>query len=414
MYQPKHLRQQPARGLLWCCTLAALAVLAAELILFRQGKYFLFTGIWNDFHLRWQESRYLLRGADPIAVLRGQLPADAEIGEIWGAGGSVPWAYVWNIPCTFAWLPYEQALALARVLYPLTGLLLTVWLGFAVARKGGAAAGVCAAVLLLSSPAHVSSLQCGSNGYLLTVLLLLSVLYEEQNPRLSAVLLAFTAVKPQLCGLFFAAKLLRRPLHTIAAGAAGVLVPWLAAGWLCGTSPLTMLLEIWQQGSGVYFAHCNFGLFSALYRGGVCARGAAILLSAALCSILVGAAALHSCAKPAVWHYLPAALCTPLWMYLNDNDYAVLLLPLGVLLAAAVRLQQSGRPGLGALLAGAAMVLWQRPHVRLGIIVGEVQTGSLWLDFLVCNGEMLLWAVLLVAVWLMHREQAKKPAAIAG
>jgi hypothetical protein len=360
-----------------------------------RGQPWLFQGEYNDFHLRWQECRYVMAGVSPFDVLSGKTAPAANIGPIWGAGGSAPWAYAWGLFWTLPFLPYPAALAAARVLYPAGTVLLCGWVGIVLRRREGTAVGAAAALLLLSCPAAASSLQCGNYGFMVTVLVLLSVLYENDRPGLSVLLLAMAAVKPQVCGLFLLAKFLQKPLAALRSFAVGVLLPWALAAGRCQKTMADLLLPMWKQGTGVYSGTSHYGMFSALYRDGLWDRQKALFAAMLVGVTCVTLYCLRMRGAQREIYYCGAAFFTPLWFYLNDHDRAItFLLAAGVL--AAARRPGKRKWGKWALLL-LFLIFWNRPLIRMGLYPPFFDTGAAGIDLLRSNAETALAGILLIS-----------------
>lgn len=206
------------------------------------------SALFHDQCWRWAECRWLMRGVNPMDVVRGHLHPAESVMALPKIAGAFPWAYLLGILLTFAFLPYPAAAVLSvlcilaataafsvliyRFLYQYSKNRPFAWFGV---------------FFFLSSSTLTGTLYYGNYGFLCGFLIIASVLTAAEHPWLSGAFLMLASVKPQITLLFFLALFLERKWKPVIIGGAGVLVSWGLTSFLCKVSPLTMLRETFVQ-----------------------------------------------------------------------------------------------------------------------------------------------------------------------
>jgi hypothetical protein len=197
---------------------------------------------FQDLLGHWRICAYTLRGFDPFPLI-GQAAPLAEIGEIPRMFATVPWACVFGNLFYAGFLPYEYAQMYVTALHVV---ILTVTI-FAVYRKCTPAAGsrrrILVPLVFLSNLAFYRSLRLGNLAAPVCFFVVLAILYAEEKPVLSGVLMGLALLKPQIAGIVCVALLLQRRFKLLGAAALVVLLGWAATCALTATPPLTLLRE---------------------------------------------------------------------------------------------------------------------------------------------------------------------------
>ena len=361
-----------------------------------------------DFHARWVECAYLLRGIDPMAVIADPSLIIPELGAPLNVGGTVPWAYSLGLLANLGFLPYSLAKPLGLFLFVGTILLFSVLAAKAVYRLTGSfSPAVCCGLLAFCSPYLTGAVHCCNYGFLWGLALCVMAGIVEDHPWLAGVLLLLASLKPQLSGLFFIVLLLERRWKPLLVAGVGIVLGWLTTALMCRTSPLVLLTEIFMQGTQGYEAEGGFfGFFTALIQRGAISRTAGLLLSAGVGVVLTVLLWLllrrilpreQLLSRMAIYS-VPAILSVS-WFYRSPNDLSVLVLPMLTILL--VLWQQTGgrfRFSVFALMFS-AVVYWIQPNAVNDFLFYFFDCyipGSALDDLVLSNALCLVWSALLI------------------
>jgi len=229
----------------------ALSVLAVGYLVI--GWYL--SELFQDGYTRWKESAYLLRGVDPLDIVMRRHDFISEIGKIPKTAATMPWTYVLNNLFSPGFLPWAIAKPITIFIYFFVQLLACIAIYKYLLKKISADKKYIiwfAIAAFLASYAILSGLKWGNNALVVSALLVIAICMDkDKHPFLVGLCLGFSMIKPQMAFLFFIPFLIDKRFKIIFTGAAVVLTGWIIASILANTNPLVMLLQNYQQGTGL-------------------------------------------------------------------------------------------------------------------------------------------------------------------
>lgn len=326
-----------------------------------------------DFKLRYHEVECLRMGIDPYDVVtkKVDLPGYALFGTPEAKPGVktlhiyTPWAYTYFLP--FSLLPEKAAggvfLALSVLALAAVGVF-AGRMGFAVRGDGWDGVFAAAAALFLGAAEGELFWAANYGAFNALLILLLVCALDAKRDVLAGLCWALLMAKPQIGLLFAIPLLLRRRFVVIGVAAAVCLVCALPPAWMCGRSPVEMILEVPRGCSSVATENGTMLIPSQLFMKLAQTVPAQLLglvsmaAGAGICLLLSWRVRRHSSALIAL---APAVVCSVLWSYCKPHDRVVLWLA-QLLLALAV-LQPSPLSRRGRVLCFVLIVLTAWPLV---------------------------------------------------
>ena len=314
-------------------------------------------GTWltrgGDFMLRVTEIDCLLDGTNPYDVWHGDIvkkPYIPNYGEarraVEGQEGFTeeinayaPWEYIMMmpfalLPLTFSWLLYFALM--------LAGLVVLYAIGrsfaerFAGCDRATAALAGAVPILLAGLPIyqnfHVGNLAVP----VLLASALMAVCLNRGHDVLAGVCWAFAMMKPQL-GLVFAIPLLMRRRFSTCFVAAGIcLVLTVVASFICGASPIALIVQTPAANTFAFNGCGTFPLFLCSYLPGDLDIVAGLLVGAVVCVVLT-TCLVRSGVRDWIVLFMPAAVIGASWTYAQCYSFAMNWFFFSVLVAALAR-----------------------------------------------------------------------------
>jgi hypothetical protein len=291
-----------------------------------------------DGRMRWQESAYLLRGINPFDVIQNKIEPIPEIGYPGKVGGTMPWAYILSNVVLPGFLPWNIVFWYAIVVYSgFLALMIFVVRKYAKEIFEDNTLVLTALGAVLAQYAWLTGILHGNHSLAVCpCLIVVSLMDSKKHPFVAGMLLAMAMIKPQVAALFFLPFLVERQWKPIITAGAVLLVSWIAAALLAKTGPLTMLSDIFVQGTGYATTsrHVYYGLFDPLVLF-FDVLPKYLMLAEMPFFVAVTAYLLHKFKKAprCVWFSIPAVFST-MWMYNHTYDMSVVaLLSLSCILA---------------------------------------------------------------------------------
>lgn len=320
-----------------------------------------------DGFYRWQESSYMLRGYDPFLVASGRLaPLDA-IGALNTDGGNMPWTYLLSNCIYPGFLPYAQALLVARIvfvaLFALTTFRITVYV------RGRYAPTRFETMFLLgvlfASYMWFATLRLGNHAAYITLMVFLLLTFDHNEHWVAAgILYAFLLMKPQDSGLFLLLFFLRKQWKPILLCGGILLGSTLVTSAIIGCAPWTMLLNAYElcvsyQNLDNYI---YYGLLDPLVS--VFHIDSSIILpigmGLGIAAVAFAALKCKHCDKERLLAF--TAVVSMSWMYVQPSDIILLGL-VGFACATALLYQYGGGRMTLPLLVGALLMAIPIPGI---------------------------------------------------
>lgn len=299
-----------------------------------------------DFRMRYNEAQCVRKGKDPYLMWNGTLPLgeykawdfshalDADKAKIIHA--YPPWEYVWMMPLTF----FQQDIA-ERIFWGMSwlGILFLCGSAFILGRRqmnGACWAGFASMTsVLLVNCAIDECLGWQNYGILIAAAVLAAILcHRSGNEVWSGVFWSFTLVKPQLGMIFFVPLIIQRKWSAISTAAVITITGTLIAAFLCGRSPVDMILAITEYSKGQFretgIVPRSLYLSMVKQCGDTCLMLCSAAIGLGLCAFL--SLMLRSCKEPFEW-ILPAVFFSTVWTASRSHDqcvYAVMFLGLSL------------------------------------------------------------------------------------
>lgn len=285
---------------------------------------------FQDFHARWQECAYLLRGISPFDVLAGSsiIP---DIGPIDPDMVTVPWAWVWGQVINPGFLPYHIAKIWGIIAYILIcGITITL-ISLYLNKRYGIKWAVLGGMFLLTQYNLGWSFLCGNHGALACCFIIQAMIIYKKRPYIAGILLAFSMIKPQVALPFVLTFLILREYKTIAVLACSEIVT-LVYIW---EKLHVGLIELLHRTSdvGTNLEGVFFGLFDLLKYVGI--DTGVILMLDFIVAIVVYAFITKKMWKTDVSDFsvfLGSVISSTFWFYKQPHDWVILAVPCILLL----------------------------------------------------------------------------------
>ncbi len=264
---------------------------------------------------------YTLRGIDPFPQIGVEPPLLPDVGVIPQEWGTVPWGLILGNVFYPAFLSLDAAKNYFLVLNVVV-LLATALIFYDASRKISPTLGVLSiALFILPASFMWSTLRSLNAGGMICCLVLICCVTVERRPLLTGVLLSIAMIKPQtalpLCIWF----LFQRRFKVLLTAAAIDLGAWLIAAALTGTTPLTLLIEMFNANIGG--THHFRGLMQLFF---LTDRATAMYSSMAIGVLFL--ILLHQRTRaPNFLSMYPACVVPLFWSYTTGNDLFVAVLP---------------------------------------------------------------------------------------
>jgi len=320
----------------------ALAFLNIFFLIFR---YMRGECVFQDFHARWQESAYLLRGINPFDALAGKVTIDS-IGAIDPTMVTVPWAWILGTIINPGFLSFEMAKIWGMFMYfvicSATAFLCYRYVSkyyFTEKTENITRWGICAAFIVLSQYCWVWSFMCGNHGALACCFVVMAICVYKEHPYLAGVLMTFGMIKPQIAALFFITFLvLKQYKIIITAAVLGIAVMLVTCG-ITGVGIFELLTGTGEVGTNLNYVF--FGLFNMLKYNNV---STSVILALDIVMGLVYLIMLTLMAKKqedgsGLKIFMGATIASTFWFYKQSHDYVILILPCLMLLYGMHRVQ---------------------------------------------------------------------------
>ena len=311
------------------CIIAALIAynLITYSVMARTSSYVMY-----DFKLRWQECAYTLRGVNPFDSIFGQVVIP-DIGRIDTVAGTMPWAYTIGNAMVAGWLDYETAAAYYNILYILSGivcfaLLLKEYLKSIQSKS----LGILIVFSIFAFWALTYAFLLGNYGTTCCFLTIISMMLSKKGKPakfVAGILLAISLCKPQISGLVFLTYLLTGEYMIVGVSGLLVLIGYVSTASLTKTSVITLLTQIFEQGTGYDSELINDGIFTFLRGAGVPTSVILLLsMTAGLALFAYGFARIRRSdfGNDIFFLFTPASICSCIWFYHNPYDTIFLII----------------------------------------------------------------------------------------
>ena len=323
-----------------------LGVLTLTNIFFLVFRYMRGECSFGDFHARWQESAYLLRGINPYDVISGKAVIE-EIGVIDPDMVTVPWAWIWGSIISPGFLKYEYA---------------KIWGGFFFLFMAVATSYVCyryiensfdwktgdekrkwclqAFFIVFSQYCWVWSFMCGNHGALACCFVVIALCIYKKHPYLAGIMMTFGMIKPQAAALFFITFLIIKQYRVIFTTIICELATFLSIWLLIGSGPVQLMQQ--TAGIGTNLNGVFFGLFNILKYIGVPTTIVLLLdITAGVLYLVFHTLTTRKYIGENDLHiFVGATIASTFWFYKQSHDYVILIIPCMVLLKEIYELRE--------------------------------------------------------------------------
>lgn len=221
---------------------------------------------FQDFHARWQECAYFLRGINPFDVIGNHIRIE-EIGNIDPDMVTVPWAWIWGNIFNPGFLPYSIAKIWGVIVYAIvfisTGIICAKY--FEGKREFFFSKNIFQIIslfifIILSQYSVIWSFLCGNQGALVCCIVIDSIMVYEKHPYIAGILMTIALIKPQISLPFFLIFLLIGQYRLIIVSALLELITISIIYISIGVDIITLMLNTSNTGtnlSGVFFGLLN-------------------------------------------------------------------------------------------------------------------------------------------------------------
>jgi hypothetical protein len=209
---------------------------------------------FNDLIGQWQICAYTLRGIDPYPLIGESSAAINEIGAIPSYWGTSPWGLILGNIGYAGFLSLESA-KIYFVVLNIVLLLIVSALVFKKMNKITTKEYAIISVLITFSYIYHHSLFWGNIGNIISIMIIIAILYCNDNESISGVCLGIAMIKPQLALLVCLGFLIQKRFKPLVIAATMDIISWLIASIVTKTSMIELLIEFMQLRIGDEYRH---------------------------------------------------------------------------------------------------------------------------------------------------------------
>jgi len=286
---------------------------------------------FQDFHARWQECAYLLRGINPFTALSGEFVIDS-IGPIDPDMVTVPWAWIWGNIINPGFLPYELAKVWGMLFYLttiiITSIMCAKYIGNAINCDSKRHWMIITGMVVIAQYNLVWSFMCGNHGALACCFIIQAIIIIDTHPYLAGVLMTLALIKPQVALPFLFMFLLLHKFRILITTFLLEVVTITSVCIITGLGLLELLSGTASVGTnleGVYFGLFNMLKYTGIPTGIILAMDMVVGIALVVWLFLRTTSSDNYMSM-----FVPCAIASTFWFYKQPHDMVILAIPLMV------------------------------------------------------------------------------------